>query len=117
MRGWRLQTISERINGLPAIACTRPGPHGNPFTIGGFHKIGSGGAGMSRIECLVPSKADSSYTHITDAQMAVDMHREFLKRYPNYFKRDLLVGHNLACACALDQPCHVDTLIEMLLAE
>lgn len=113
IRGWRLQEVSRAINGLPAIACTRPGPHGNPFDIGGWHKIGSGcGGGMIRLRARDASYADSTFTLIKDAQMAVDMHREYLALYP---KRDLhlLRGHNLACACALSAPCHVDTLLEL----
>ncbi|MCW4114782.1 DUF4326 domain-containing protein [Aurantimonas sp. MSK8Z-1] len=103
-RGFDLQAASRAVNGLPAIAVTRPGPWGNPFV-----------AGVSGV---------------TDRAHAVDLYRAMLagslalergpalarqRDYRDRLKRDWpgLAGHNLACWCRLDGgPCHADVLLE-----
>jgi Domain of unknown function (DUF4326) len=48
--------------------------------------------------------------------LAVVMYRAFMSEvmqgHPAYFAP--LRGHDLACWCPLDQPCHADVLIELL---
>jgi len=90
-KGFRLQDFSRATNGLPAVNVARPGPWGNRYRIGP----------MTREE-------------------AVKAHREWLCEVlaaPSYgTAREALAhlrGHNLACWCALTDPCHADTLLEL----
>lgn len=99
--GFRLQDVSRAVNGLPAIKCTRPGILGNPFVIGGRsmkHPI------TGRIVV------------VANAEIAVFLYRRWLDI--ELTRNDKLVaaverarGHNLACTCSLDAPCHVDVLL------
>lgn len=91
-KGWRLPPNT--------VVVTRPGPWGNPFVVG---------------------------THGT-AQQCVDLHRYLLRGWVCLSKGNAagqqahyqhvgaylgdLAGKNLACWCALDKPCHADTLLE-----
>lgn len=85
------------------VSVTRPGIFGNPFT--------------------AQAALDAGYRNGTS--MAVVGFRlwllgdpMFIKEQPEKRKRILaeipkLRGKNLACFCALDQPCHADVLLEM----
>jgi len=97
--GWRLQSASLALNGLPAVNCTRPGRWGNPY------KVGIHG----------------------DANQCVRLFRENLFRYRHaagtlddlYLDEITLVdiaslrGKNLACWCKPGAPCHADTLLAL----
>jgi hypothetical protein len=86
--GFNLQAASQAANGLPAVTVARPSRWGNPFPIG----------------------ADG----IPDAATAVANFRAALMRQLKEEPERLapLRRHNLACWCALDQPCHADLLLE-----
>jgi len=85
------------------VSVTRPGKYGNPFVIGEF-----------------PSLA---YAHIwkdlvPDAKTAVRLFRQTLVNAMLIHDSSVdclleLRGKNLACFCALDQPCHADVLLEL----
>ena len=55
--------------------------------------------------------------HLPDAwrKGAYDEHQRWLAKFGGHPLRDLhfLRGKNLACWCALDQPCHADVLLEL----
>jgi hypothetical protein len=105
-KGWRMPPNTMSV--------ARPGRHGNPFNIGGYHKIGNGGPGMSRITCLDPKYADESFTLVETNEQAVAMFREWRRLYPlPKHDSEELRGRNLACWCPLDKPCHADVLIEL----
>jgi hypothetical protein len=83
-RGFRLQEISRRTNGLPAVKVTRPGKWGNPFHIAEFGR-----------------------------EKAIALHREDLvRRLREGLDLSELRGRNLACWCEADELCHADTLLE-----
>lgn len=105
-KGWRMPENT--------VSVARPGRHGNPFNIGGYHKIGSGGGGFARLTALDARYADASFTRIETREQAVAMFREYRRLYP-VPTRDLneLRGKSLACWCPLDQPCHADVLLEL----
>lgn len=87
VKGFDLQAASRAANGLAAINCARPGPWGNRFVVG----------------------RDGS------ASECVDLYRaDLAKPQMQFYRRALaaLPGHNLACYCALDAPCHVDVLLD-----
>ena len=91
-KGFSLQETSKALNGLPAVKCARPGKWGNPFKVGEVSEFGD----------------------VPDAATAVMFYRAWidkgLRRIAMFTE---LRGKNLACFCALDQPCHVDVLLEI----
>lgn len=97
---FRLQNVSRAINGLPAFSVARPGRFGNPFLVRAYVEAGYKGD---------PVKA------------CVDFHRAWLEGRLEFPASDwppvpdltILRGHNLACWCPLDGPCHRNTLIEL----
>lgn len=88
-------------------------PFANPFRVGGYFKIGDGRNGYIWLEAH-PDYADPSFTKIETAEQAVQMFREYRRRYP--IKDDELAkikGVNLACWCKIGDPCHADVLLEL----
>lgn len=86
----------------------------NPFRVGGYFKIGSGkDGGFAWLEAH-PDYADASFTMVETQEQAVEMFREYRRRYP-YKKDDLaqIRGKNLACWCKPGTPCHADVLLEL----
>lgn len=105
-KGWRMPPNTMSV--------ARPGKYGNPFYIGGYHKIGNGGDGFSRLTALAAGYADESFTLVETREQAVAMFRVYHERYP-LSASDVteLRGKNLACWCPLDKPCHADVLLEL----
>jgi len=85
IKGWRMPPNT--------VSVTRPGRWGNPF------KIGDGLPGMPS------TKMDA-----VDAVMCFEL---FIPQFAVEAARKELRGKNLACFCALDQPCHADVLLEL----
>lgn len=92
-KGWRMPPNTIKV--------ARPSTWGNPFRVGGIdHKTGE---------------------NITDAAHAVRLFRErwFEGNDPSWkdIMREAAIeelrGHNLACWCPLDAPCHADVLLEI----
>ena len=92
--GFSFQAASRAVNGLPAVRVSRPGRWGNSYRIG--------------LEC-------------NTAEESVAKHREGMAERlagPTgaHLRAEMdtgLRGHNLACWCRLDAPCHADTLLEL----
>lgn len=98
--GFNLQATSMALNGLPAVSVARPGRWGNPFKVGGTIHRGLDFSGRDQI--------------VRDAAHAVQLFRGWLfSRSPVNDLAPKLRGKNLACWCALDQPCHADVLLEL----
>jgi hypothetical protein len=102
-KGFNLQAWSRELNGLPAVNASRPSPLGNPFIVG---KHGT------RAECvdlhrnlLAGYLCISLDSECIEAQLA---HLSYVKE-----NRKRLKGHNVACWCSLDGPCHRNTLLEV----
>lgn len=72
---------------------------GNPFRVGGNVE--------STFHCFTATEAIEAFRSIMTPPCAA------------FLARDLpeLRGKNLACWCALDQPCHADVLLELANAE
>jgi hypothetical protein len=109
-KGWRMPP--------GAVSVCRPGKHGNPFRIGDYALIGDPGghSGPFRMAWCVTSKehADSRYTHVKDAAMAVDLYRQMRRAVPLTPEQiSELRGHDLACWCPIGSPCHADVLLEI----
>ncbi|UQD69192.1 DUF4326 domain-containing protein [Bradyrhizobium japonicum] len=85
MKGWKLPPNT--------VSVCRPGRWGNPF------KVGQDMPGMPGVKM--------------DAFDAVHCFRLFIPDFAREAARKELRGRNLACFCALDQPCHADVLLEL----
>jgi len=100
-KGWRMP--------LNTVSVARPGKWGNPFNVGGYHRLG---CGFGYLTALSAEYADASFTHVKTREQAVAMFRQYhALSKPVRFAE--LAGKNLACWCPLDQPCHADVLIEL----
>jgi hypothetical protein len=55
---------------------------------------------------------DSTFTKIETAKQAVEWFEWYAETYPRHDIEELR-GKNLACYCALDQPCHADVLLRL----
>ena len=101
-KGWRMPA--------GAIYCGRPGPYGNPVRVEYDKHLG----------LWIVNEEDyclGVYGRKHDARLAAvliyqasyiignDDFREQIRRE--------LRGHDLACWCGLDRPCHVDVLLEV----
>lgn len=94
-KGWKMPPNT--------VSVTRPGPYGNPFVVGEY-----------------PALAYSQMWNksVPDAATAVRLFRTLLVQalLTHDSSVDTLLklrGKNLACFCALDQPCHADVLLEL----
>lgn len=95
-KGWRMPEN--------AVSVCRPGPYGNPFVV--TEKFSTG------------TKVGGWYTAVPTAEDAVACFRIYVALEQN---ADLLVkaraelrGRDLACFCALGDPCHADVWIEVV---
>jgi len=107
-KGFNLQAASISINGLFAISVTRPGKHGNPYYPG--CGIGRGIIGTDNIARAFDNENPEHCVHMFKLHIR-DMKRDQPDRYEALLAP--LRGKNLACWCALDQPCHADVLLEI----
>lgn len=94
-KGWRMPPNT--------VSVTRPGKWGNPFQIGKNRCHGRG--------------ENFRQEPIEDAATAVRFFREMFEHSDRNYPTDAeivaaLRGKNLACWCDLDEPCHVDVLLE-----
>lgn len=86
-------------NDLPIVCVTRPGPWGNPFS------SALAGATPAQKRAL---RAEA-VQRFRRALLSGDVSLPFTVEH---VRRDLR-GHNLACWCPLDEPCHADVLLEV----
>ncbi len=94
-RGWKMPPNTVYVG--------RPSKWGNPYGVG-LVACGCRSAG----EC-----SHNSFRRETAAE-AVEAFRSMPRSAQRIAKiRTALGGKNLACWCALDQPCHADVLLEL----
>ncbi len=95
-KGWRMPA--------GAVSCTRPGKYGNPFTVK---------------HCL---EAGYAADNLNAARICIEAHRAWMlgekhwaHAIPMPVPPDLsgLRGKDLACWCAIGDPCHVDVMLEI----
>lgn len=98
-----------------AIVVARPSRWGNPFPIAEygvelslilFENIAHGVWNPTPLDHL----GDQPYQRAYERQRAW---RARFHRHPLEVIRSELCGHDLACWCPLDQPCHADVLLEI----
>lgn len=85
------------------IVVARPSKWGNPYTLAAMREFREDSDADLRAECVFDFKCwlDGIFDGEEDrrARILADLHE--------------LRGHDLACWCPLDQPCHADVLLEM----
>jgi hypothetical protein len=92
-KGWRLPENTVVVN--------RPTKWGNPFVVG---KDGDAAYCVKLHRHMLAGYAALDCTPTVDEQKAARIYAvEHL---------DELTGKNLACWCAIDKPCHADTLLQ-----
>ena len=102
-----------------AIAVTRPGFYGNPFPVGAYCRMGDPRGrrdwmGMSWSHSLIGPQP--GFTLIETREEAVEWYRRWVAIWSDGMlarARSALGGHDLACWCPLDAPCHADVLLEL----
>lgn len=111
-KGWRMPENTVYVGRTSGEWGTHR-PFANPFRVGGYFKIGRG-EGHGGFAWLEAHKdyADASFNLVRDAGDAVAFFHLYRRLYP-FTAEELepLRGKNLACWCALDQPCHADILL------
>jgi len=106
-KGFNLQAHSCATNGLPAVYCARPFAFGNPFRV------------RKPVDLAQMQRWDWCFAqpHIVCVDNAEAARRFamclFLDETAHGWVRRQLRGKNCACFCALDEPCHVDPLLEL----
>jgi len=103
-----------RADNPDAVIVARPSRWGNPFAVG--EEVTINGWGEIATVTMTPALAVACYRDL----MTTRLHRD-----PNdmpedaawveswYTGLDEIRGHDLACWCSLDQPCHADILLEL----
>jgi len=76
------------------VSVARPTKWGNPFRVGD------------------PGRDPESSPSVRYPSEAAALFREWVTPHVDVV-RERLAGKNLACWCALDQPCHADVLLEL----
>lgn len=109
-KGWRLGTNARSV--------ARPSYFGNPYRVGDVYLV------SSILPFPVPTArtwegpagagdTDLAAVRCSDNAQAVAWFREWAVLALEPSKVTLLAGMDLACWCALDQPCHADVLLEI----
>ena len=105
-KGWRMPPNT--------VSVTRPGPYGNPFRVGTIpchgHTDGEACDCQEYFGCATTEQAVEKFR-----KWRADIAAEHARRGTKFIESWLapLRGKNLACFCALDQPCHADVLLEL----
>lgn len=106
-KGWRKPT--------GAIVVSRPARWGNPFQL---DMLGRDLAVLLYSDLIRGVFNPNRLNHLPDAVFypIADAKTAFLRKlggHPTELVRSELAGHDLACWCSLDQPCHADVLLEV----
>lgn len=114
-KGFRLDEHSRAANGLPARVVTRPGLFGNIFSV---TETTPATEAVRSFRRFLRTWSD---TQILEAARAEVMARNALVGIALIVLRNRLRanvwhlrGHNLACFCRPDRPCHADVYLDLL---
>lgn len=105
-KGFDLQAHSRAVNGLPAVVVARPTRLGNPWKVRQLQQSGHWYVEGPRLitPCYCGNREGAQL-------LAVKFFRQHVAE--GHFSARSPTGHNLACWCALDAPCHADVLLEL----
>jgi len=114
-KSFRLQEHSRAVNGLPARLVTRPGLFGNIFKVTATNPPSEAVKSFRRYlrtwsdAQIVRSARDEDGRPDPLAGVGLIVHRNHIRA-----RIWQLRGHNLACFCGLDQPCHANVYLDIL---
>lgn len=120
-RGFRLQEVSLATNGLPARKVDRSTRFGNPFVCSP-HNCNRNpcdccpGATRCCVDVFreyVESGIEGRPSRTGSLRAMLDGDNGYLARNALVARLPELAGHNLACWCAPDAPCHADVLLDL----
>lgn len=100
-KGFNLQAASLRLNGLPAVAVTRPGHWGNPYKVSRNYPA-----------CAAVADFRRELRYELMAMETGDQPRSAHMRWIAQHIQELR-GKNVACFCEIGDACHGDILIEV----
>jgi len=109
LKGWRMPENTVKV--------ARPGPFGNPFTVADIIREFDPGTGEAQRMAVdwfrrwITNPTSDDCMHESGFGGRLEEHTKIREGLP------ALRGRNLACWCALDQPCHADVLLEIANAE
>lgn len=95
-KGWRMPENT--------VSVTRPGKWGNPFSAQAAEEAGYRDG---------PAMAVRAFRQWLAGDTDFRQPKYEARRARIFFEIGELRGRNLACFCALDQPCHADVLLEL----
>jgi hypothetical protein len=95
------------------VSVARPGRWGNPFFVSKWRDAATCVALFENAVNGIWNPATSA--HVPAAWQGYEEHAKWLSTMQQHPRELLgkLKGKNLACWCALDQPCHADVLIRL----
>lgn len=96
-KGWKMPVNTKYVG--------RPTKWGNPFRV---DDLGAKEAVCLYKECLLNNSITYYYFDEIEARIQYDRFKWMAENL------DQLRGYNLACFCNINEPCHVDVLIELL---
>lgn len=96
-RGWRMPPNTVKV--------TRPGRWGNPFIVNPKVRPGSK-SGVAYFAVPTIEDAIACFEEMIESMLGEDP-------IGMRARLDELRGKNLACFCALDEPCHADVLLRI----
>lgn len=99
-KGWKMPPDT--------VSVTRPGPFGNPFPVDVYGAVGA----VNRFRRWIAGDMSSREMSESSFYLPVGLSPVFVRRSMQNLLPTLR-GKNLACWCALDQPCHADVLLEI----
>ena len=108
-----------RADNPDAVIVARPSALGNPYKVRAHCGGANGDWEVIDTGRLNTSVAGNGWTKAGATRIAVDAYRKLLDEvYPPGGRARVhlvmsLKGHDLACWCPLDQPCHADVLLEL----
>jgi hypothetical protein len=94
LKGWRMPENTVKV--------ARTTKWGNPFIVG---------EDGTRLECVNQYSSLLTGHLCPTAKAPIARQREALEYVRQHIEQ--LRGHNLACWCPLDQPCHADVLLQL----
>lgn len=126
-KGFSLQELSRKTNGLEAVNVARPSKWGNPFKVGepSGYLFEDGGDTTPMIAALTLEQCIEFYKELLHGFLKPEMHPWGHKWMETYRRRTgtpfahpwqgigTLRGKNLACYCDLAAPCHSIYLLEI----
>lgn len=114
VKGYDLQRASLAANGLPVRYVGRPTSFGNPADCTCARRRWSPcGVCVDDYRLHLVSGLEGTSSLAVGLPFEVDRRKGYPWRTALVAALPTLRGHNLACWCALDRPCHADVLLEI----